>query len=107
DSRPAHARREPGDPSAYRDRLRDDDGPPGFAAEADDHPVLSQSERPGDHPHQDPARPWREDAGASQAARAGGEGQGSPHDLRDDVPARYARDGDALLAGVGRYQSGP
>ena len=54
--RPPHARREPGDAHALRDALRVDDGPPRLAEEADDHPVLPEPQRPGDHAHQGAAR---------------------------------------------------
>ena len=39
-------------------------------------PLLPEPQRAGDHAHQGPARQGRQDAGADQAARARGEGQG-------------------------------
>ena len=88
DPRSPHARREPGHPHAPRHALRVHHGPAGLAREADDHPLLPEPQRAGDHAHQGSPDQGRQDAGADQAARARGQGQGTPHDVRDDLTRR-------------------
>ena len=103
--RQAVDRRQPGDAHADRHAARVDDGAGGIAGEADGHPLAAQPERPGDHAEQQAEAGRREDAAGAQADRRQGQGRGRAADLRDDVPARHARDVDALLAGVGRHSS--
>ena len=55
DPRSPHPRREPGHPHAPRHALRVHHGPAGLAREADDHPLLPEPQRAGDHAHQGPA----------------------------------------------------
>ena len=45
------------------------------------------------------------DPEGAQAVRRQGQEGGRAADVRDDVPARHARDVDALLAGGGRHPS--
>ena len=47
-----------------------------------------------------------QDAAGAQAARRQGQGRRRADDVRDDVPARHARDVDPLLARLGRHQPG-
>ena len=99
DPRSPDARREPGDPHAARHALRVDDGAAGLAGEADDHPLLPEPQRPGDHAHQGAARPRasrRRQQIKPLALEA--KAKGDAHDLRDDLSAGHARDVDALLA---------
>ena len=105
DPRLAVERRHPGDAHADRHADRVDDGPARLAEEADGDPVDAQPQRPVDH-----ARRPRSRARSRPTRRRckplvdGGEGQGHADDVRDDVPARHARDVDALLARRGRHQ---
>ena len=87
----------------HADRL--DDGPARLAEEADGHPLAAQPQRPGDHaeggaqgqgrrPIPKALKPLVDEAKAA----------GDAADVRDDVPARHARDVDALLARRRRHQ---
>ena len=107
DPRQAVARREPGDAHADRHAAGVDDGAGGVAGEADGDPVAAQPERPGDHAQQQAEGGRREDAGPDQAARRQGQGRRRSADVRDDVPARHARDVGPLLARLRRHPSGP
>ena len=78
----------------------------GIAGEADGHSVAAQPQRPGDHAEQQAEGGRRPQAGGRQAARRQGQGRRRAADVRDDLPARHARDVDALLARLRRHPPG-
>ena len=94
------ARRKPGDAHADRHAVRLDDGAARLAGEADGHSVDAQSQRPGDHAQQQTEASGREDRRRTSSRSRTRRRPRRSADVRDDIPARHARDVDALLAGV-------
>ena len=107
DPRQAVARREPGHAHADRHAAGVDHGAGGVAGEADGDSVAAQPERSGDHAEQQAEGGRREDASPDQTHRREGQGRRRSAHVRDDVPARHARDVGSLLARLRRDPSGP
>ena len=98
-------RRHPGDAHADRHADRLDDGPARLAEEADGHPLDAQPQRPVDHAEGRRSRARSQaDPKALKPLADEAQGEGHAADVRDDLPARNARDVDALLAGRRRHQ---
>src|SRR5262249_61170135 len=101
-SGPLEPGRKSGVASPPRHRVLLDDGASRLAREADDYPLLSESQWPGHHAQERIFSAGGQDTRDPEASGRSGQAGWDTADLCDDLPSWDACHVDALLAGIWR-----